>query len=160
MRMVMALHLISDCAMPSEEHMTWRSDVWLEDNRRLVGCDGHFATYARGLPSLAVFGRSGAGRGFCLLECRSSLASRSFSYFPWGGFLSGLSRDEVPSAAEQDCTHPLGLGGGAGCLYVVLSPSAGGFVGGHFQSAKSSSRAAVSFLSHVRELRPTACSIQ
>src|SRR5580658_11218898 len=101
MRMVMALHLISDCAMPSEEHMTWRSDVWLEDNRRVVGCDGHFATYARVLPSLAVLGRSGVGRGFCLPECRSSLVSRTLGCFARGGLLSSISRDEMPSAAEQ-----------------------------------------------------------
>jgi hypothetical protein len=43
--------------------VSWRSDVWLEDNRRFVGCDGLFAAYAWVLPSLAVFGRSGAGGG-------------------------------------------------------------------------------------------------
>jgi hypothetical protein len=46
MRMETALHLIKNCLMPSEERVSWRPDVWLEDNRRLVGCDRLFAAYA------------------------------------------------------------------------------------------------------------------
>ena len=158
--MATAFLLIRDCATLSEERATWRSDGWLEDNRCFVGCDGLFATHAWMLPSIAVLGRSGVGRSFCVLERRSSLVSRTLGCLARGGLLPGLPRGEVPSAAEQDCTRRLGRGGGAGCLSAVLSPSAGGLAGRHIQSAKSSNRAVVLFLSHVRELRPTACGIQ
>jgi hypothetical protein len=146
--------------MPSEEQVSWRIDVGLEDNRRLVGCDSFFATYAWMLPPVAVFGRSGFGRGFCLPECRSSLASRTISCLARSGFLSSLSRDEVPSPAEPNCTCPLGLGSGGSCFSAVISPISGRFARGLFQPATNSCRTAISFLSHARELRPTAYGIQ
>src|ERR1700751_3397150 len=153
--MATALRLIRCCEMPYKERVAWRFDVWLEDNHRFVRRDGHIAAYARMLPSLGVLGRSGVGRGFGRPECGSSLASRTFGYYARGRLLSSLSGDEVPSAAEQDCTFPVGASGGAGCFSVVLSPSAGGLASGHFQPATSSSWAVVSLHSHARELRTT-----
>src|ERR1700745_4432382 len=126
MRMATALHLTRYCVMPYEEHAAWRFDVGLEHNPRFVRRDGHIAAYARMLPSLAVLGRSGVGRGFGRPECGSSLASRAFGYLARWRILSSLPRDEVPSAAEQDCTCPVGASGGVVFLPVVLSPSAAG----------------------------------
>src|ERR1700740_859269 len=91
MRMATALHLIRYCVMPYKERVAWRVDVWLEDNHRFVRRDGHIAAYARMLPSLAVLGRSGVGRGFGRPECGSSLAARAFGYLSPGRVSSRLS---------------------------------------------------------------------
>src|SRR5260370_32535075 len=109
---------------------------------------------------LSLLGLSGGGRRFWLAECGSCLASSAFRHLAGGRIFSSLPGDEVPSEAEQDCTCPFGVSSGVDCLSAVLSPSAGGLGGRHFQPAKSSSRAAVSFHSHAGELRPTAYSIQ
>src|ERR1700746_3551284 len=77
-----------------------------------------------------------------------------------GGFFQVYRGMKCRARQSRIALVLLGLAAGVIVFPVFLSPGTGRIAGGHSQPAKSSSRAAVSFHSHARELRPTAYRIQ
>ena len=105
--------------------------------RRVVGSVGDVALDARMLPSFTVFGRCGHCGYFGFLGKGSPVAVGGFSRHARSGFLSGLSRDEMPNAPEQTGAFYVGTFGGRHRPRVLFSTNGGRLARRYVRPAKS-----------------------
>lgn len=114
------------------------------------------------LPPFAILGRSRYSRCLGFLEVRSPMAFRFVGYLARCGILSNLSWDEMPNAAQQDCSCPLRFSGDSRRVSALLPPSHGRFACRHFKlrQVEDSDRTAPLDGTNVEQLRPVAGGVQ